>query len=269
MAHKPRNLAELHFMKILKDLCACVALLGIAAAGFSVAFNYGTPRYVADKFDATLSAQLAGARGDFSASVSGLGDRAETQIALTRDAAVKEVRISRDQILDTVNMDVAGLAAVTDHRLASIQEDGRSVAAVVLAEMDDAVQGWAGVAEPAGKILENAQPHVTSILATAHENSDLLGKCATQDPDTGDWIGNPDCLANRVIPVMKNAEQMMGAIARETPATAKAVREGLQQGALIATDVRRIGDRIAAPPSLAGRIYEGVKLGLETFIRIF
>jgi hypothetical protein len=81
------------------------------------------------------------------------------------------------------------------------------------------------------------------------ENADLLGRCATEDPQTGEWIGNPDCFANRVIPALKSVEHMANAgehmaqaVEKETPATVAAVRSTSQSAA-------RIADHFAHPVS--------------------
>jgi len=89
-------------------------------------------------------------------------------------------------------------------------------------------------------------PPIRNTLDVASENADLLGRCATRDAETGEWIGNPDCLANRVIPALKNmehmaaaGERMAAAIEKETPATAAAVRSTSQSVATIAGNYAR------------------------------
>jgi len=89
-------------------------------------------------------------------------------------------------------------------------------------------------------------PPIRNTLDVASENADLLGRCATQDAETGEWIGNPDCLANRLIPALKNmehmaaaGERMAAAIEKETPATAAAVKGTSQSVAAIAANFAR------------------------------
>jgi hypothetical protein len=102
-------------------------------------------------------------------------------------------------------------------------------------------------------------------LDVAAENADLLGRCATQDPDTGEWIGNPDCFANRVIPALKNmdmaaaGERMAVAIEKETPATAAALRSTSQSAAHIA-------DHFAHPVSwIKGVLFTGARVAGKWF----
>lgn len=118
----------------------------------------------------------------------------------------------------------------------------------------------------------DAQPLVKStgrVLDAAAEQADLLGRCATEDPETGELIGNPDCLANRLIPAMKAGERVATVIAAETPGTAKAVREFAQQGAGIAADIHTATSAFVAPTpwykKLAGGLWDALAMASRIF----
>ncbi len=100
------------------------------------------------------------------------------------------------------------------------------------------------VTVPAGDTILLAQdllPPVQNIVAVASDNATILGDCDH----------NPNCLANRIIGVMKSTEKMAQAgekmataIAKETPETAAAVKN-------TSRDMSVIVSRFARPVSWA------------------
>lgn len=108
----------------------------------------------------------------------------------------------------------------------------------------------------ADAVRGDVQPLVKStgrVLDAAAEQADLLGRCEYEDPD-GTVYGNQDCIANRLIPAMKNFEHMAAAgevafkaVAGEAAPTAKAVRAGAEQVTGIATDIHTVTTDAVAP----------------------
>jgi ABC-type transporter Mla subunit MlaD len=123
----------------------------------------------------------------------------------------------------------------------------------------------AEVAKLRGDVAPLLEP-IHHTLDIASENADLLGRCATQDPTTGEWIGNPDCFANRVIPALKSVEHMAmagehmaQAVEKETPATAAAVRSTSESAA-------RLADHFAHPVSwIKGVLLTGARAAGKWF----
>jgi hypothetical protein len=166
----------------------------------------------------------------------------------TRNAALAAIASTRtdltvrvDRLIDVSQNSIADIAARADQRLQDLTER-------VDKQLTAANASVAEVAKLRGEVVPLLEP-VHHTLDVAAENADLLGRCATQDPETGEWIGNPDCFANRVIPALKNVEHMASAgermavaIEKETPATATAVRSTSQSAA-------RIADHFAHPVS--------------------
>ena len=166
----------------------------------------------------------------------------------TRQAALGAIADTRkdltgrvDRLIDVSQQSLADIADRSDRRIQDLTER-------VDRQLTAANASVAEVAKLRGDVAPLLVP-VQHTLDVASENADLLGRCATQDPVTGEWIGNPDCLANRVIPALKNVEHMAAAgermataIEKETPATATAVRSTSQSAA-------RIADHFAHPVS--------------------
>jgi methyl-accepting chemotaxis protein len=146
-----------------------------------------------------------------------------------------------DQLIDVSQQSLADIAQRSDTRLQDLTER-------VDKQLSAANASVAEVAKLRGDLTPLLEP-IHNTLDVASENADLLGRCATRDPATGEWIGNPDCFANRVIPAMKSVERMATAgehmalaVEKETPATAAAVRSTSQSAA-------RIADHFAHPVS--------------------
>jgi hypothetical protein len=172
----------------------------------------------------------------------------ERQGAETRAAAVAAITDARkdldqrvDRLIDVSQESIQDIARRSDNRLADLTDRLDKQ----LTETNASVAEVAKIRSDIGSLI----PPVQNTLDVASQNADLLGRCATQDPATGEWIGNPDCFANRVIPALKNlqhmaaaGEKMAVAIEKETPATATAVRSTSQ-------DLARIVDRFARPAS--------------------
>ncbi len=169
-----------------------------------------------------------------------LGAIADTRRDLLREVAALR-KDTMQRVDDAVGRSDAAIRDATeraDERLRVLTE----TADARLREMTGVAAGLRSDVQP---ILQDAR----NLTSVASENADLLGRCATQDPETGEWIGNPDCFANRVIPALKNVEHMAGAgermfaaVEKETPETAVAVRQTSQ-------NVSKIVDRFARPTS--------------------
>jgi hypothetical protein len=168
----------------------------------------------------------------------------DLQASQTRAAALTAVQDTRRDLLRRVDhfTDVSAAA------LAGIGADIGRRSDLRLQDLTERVDRQLTAANrsvaEAAKVRQDIQPLLAPIrntLDVASENADLLGRCAAQDPVTGEWIGNPDCFANRLIPALKNmehmaaaGERMAAAIEKETPATATAVRSTSQSVATIA-----------------------------------
>jgi methyl-accepting chemotaxis protein len=172
----------------------------------------------------------------------------ERQGSETRAAALaaitdtrKDLTLRIDRLIDVSQQSLADIAQRSDTRLQDLTER-------VDRQLTAANASVAEVAKLRGDVAPLLEP-IHNTLEVASENADLLGRCATQDPATGEWIGNPDCFANRVIPALKSVEHMATAgehmaqaVEKETPATAAAVRSTSQSAA-------RIADHFAHPVS--------------------
>ena len=162
--------------------------------------------------------------------------------ALTAIGDVRaDMMLRIDHLIDVSQQSVADIAQRSDTRLQDLTER-------VDKQLTAANSSVAEVARLRGDVAPLLEP-IHNTLAVASENADLLGRCATQDPTTGEWTGNPDCFANRVIPALKSVEHMAvagehmaQAVEKETPATAAAVRSTSQSAA-------RIADHFAHPVS--------------------
>lgn len=153
----------------------------------------------------------------------------------------KDLTVRVDRLIDLSQASITDIAERADSRIQDLTER-------VDKQLTTANASVAEVAKLRGDVVPLLDP-VHHTLDVAAENADLLGRCAMQDPETGEWIGNPDCLANRVIPALKNmehmasaGERMAAAIEKETPATATALRSTSQSAA-------RIADHFAHPVS--------------------
>ena len=150
-----------------------------------------------------------------------------------------DVMLRTDRLLDLSDRHLDDITARLDRQLTAANHSVAEVAAI-RSDLHDEI----------APLL----PPVRNILQVASENADLLGRCASQDPATGEWIGNQDCLANRLIPTLKNMEHMAAAgesmakaVEKETPATAVAIRSTSQNMAVIV-------ERFARPASLTKTI---------------
>lgn len=161
-------------MHLLRDLCACLALLGLGAAGFSVAFNFGTPRYLVDRLDATLDARLAGFTVESSAAVDRLGLRTTEQIALTR----AELSGDMGALAGIADRRIQWLALIADNRLAEVQANanlhGVILEKLLQQELGRAVDSWAEVANEAQATLAESRrtvhdlhPQVLGLVAAS------------------------------------------------------------------------------------------------------
>lgn len=175
-------------------------------------------------------------------------------IAQTR----KDLMVRVDRLIDLSQQSLEDIAERSDNRLQDLTER-------VDRQLSTANASVAEVAKLRGDIGPLLAP-VRHTLEVASENADLLGRCAWQDPETGEWAGNQDCLANRVIPALKNmehmavaGERMAVAIEKETPATATAVRSTSQSAA-------RIADHFAHPASwVKGLLLTGARAAGKWF----
>jgi 2-keto-4-pentenoate hydratase len=194
-----------------------------------------------------------------------IAQQIERQGSETRAAAVGAITDTRhdlaarlDRAIDVSERSIQGIAAMSDRRLEDLTRR-------VDVQLTSANASVAEVARLRGDVASLVPP-VRNVLDAASENADLLGRCAVQDPETGQWIGNPDCFANRVIPALKNVEhmaaageRMAAAIEHETPATAAAVRSTSQSAA-------RIADRFARPASwIKGALLTGARVAGKWF----
>ena len=143
-----------------------------------------------------------------------------------------------DVLIDVSRQSLADITRRADDRL-------RDLTARLDRQLDRANLSAAELTKIRGDVAA-VMPPIRNMLEVASDNADLLGRCATQDPSTGEWIANPDCLANRLIPALKNVEHMAAAgermavaIGQETPATATAVRSTSQSIATIADHFAR------------------------------
>jgi hypothetical protein len=174
----------------------------------------------------------------------------------TRQAALdaiadtrKDLTMRIDRLTDLSQKSIQDLAQRADTRLQDLTERMDQQLTTANATVSTAAKTSVGEVSRLRADIEPLLPPVHNTLDVVSENADLLGRCASQDPDTGEWIGNPDCFANRVIPAMKSVERMANAgehmaqaVEKETPATAAAVRSTSQS-------VARIADHFAHPAS--------------------
>jgi len=178
----------------------------------------------------------------------------EREARETRQAALgaiadtrRDLTVRMDRLIDVSQQSIQDMAQRADTRLQDMTE--RVDKQLSTANTTVSIAANASVGE-VSRLRGDVEPLLSPIhntLDVVSENADLLGRCATEDPQTGEWIGNPDCFANRVIPAMKSFERMSNAgehmaqaVEKETPATAAAVRSTSQSAA-------RIADHFAHP----------------------
>jgi len=153
----------------------------------------------------------------------------------------KDLAFRIDHLIDISQLSIENISQRADERLQDLTER-------VDKQLTAANASIAEVAKLRADVAPLLDP-IRNTLEVASENADLLGRCASQDPATGEWTGNPDCFANRVIPALKSVEHMATAgehmaqaVEKETPATAAAMRSTSQSAA-------RIADHFAHPVS--------------------
>ena len=158
---------------------------------------------------------------------------------LTRAAASNQIA----DRLQIVNTQITGLRADVKSMEKDLRERSERQIADGLKKLDGQLTTLDGtISTQADKITTPAAalfPPAQNILANASETSDLLLNCDH----------NQDCLANRVIPAMKNVEhmakageRMANAVADVTPNTAQAVKS-------TSKDLSIIVNRFAKPVS--------------------
>jgi hypothetical protein len=180
----------------------------------------------------------------------------ERQGSETRQAAVAAIADTRhdldarvDRLIDVSQDSIQDIARRADTRLQDLTERVDKQLTTANATVSSAANASVGeVAKLRGDVEPLLDP-IQNTLGVVSENADLLGRCATQDSASGEWIGNPDCFANRVIPALKSVEHMANAgehmalaVEKETPETVAAVRSTSQSAA-------RIADHFAHPVS--------------------
>jgi hypothetical protein len=151
----------------------------------------------------------------------------------TRADALKAIADTRADALRAIADTRRDLLARVDAGLVDADQQLATLNATVSQQLGAAN---ASISKVAG-IRDDLQPLVKPVqntLDVVSDNADLLGRCDH----------NPDCVANRLIPAMKNFERMAAAgevtfkaVSAEAAPTSKAVREGAQQITGIATDV--------------------------------
>jgi ElaB/YqjD/DUF883 family membrane-anchored ribosome-binding protein len=191
----------------------------------------------------------------------------ERQGSETRQAALGAIADTRrdltarvDRLMDVSEHSIQDIANRADRRLEDMTERIDKQLTTANATVSSAANASVGeVAKLRGDVEPLLAP-VQNTLSVVSENADLLGRCASEDPQTGEWTGNPDCFANRVIPALKSIEHMANAgehmaraVEEETPATAAAVRSTSQSAA-------RIADHFAHPVSwIKGLLMTGAR----------
>jgi methyl-accepting chemotaxis protein len=177
----------------------------------------------------------------------------ERQGSETRQAALAAIADTRrdldaraDRLIDASRESIRDIARRTDTRLQDLTERVDKQLTTANATVNSAANASVGeLAKLRGDVEPLLDP-IQNTLGVLSENADLLGRCASEDPATGEWIGNPDCFANRVIPALKSVERMANAgehvaltVEKEAPATAAAVRSTSQSAASIADHFAR------------------------------
>ena len=191
----------------------------------------------------------------------------------TRQAALDAIAGTRrdldvrvDRLIDISQQSIQDIAQRADTRLQDLTERVDRQLTTANATVNAAAGASVGeVAKMRGDIEPLLVP-IQNTLGVVSENADLLGRCASQDPETGEWIGNPDCFANRVIPAMKSMERMANAgehmaqaVEKETPAIASSVRSTSERAA-------RIADHFAHPVSwIKGVLMTGARAAGKWF----
>jgi ElaB/YqjD/DUF883 family membrane-anchored ribosome-binding protein len=180
----------------------------------------------------------------------------ERQGSETRQAALAAIAGARhdldarmDRLIDVSQQSIQDAAQRADTRLQDLTERLDRQLTNANATVNSAAMASVGEVTKLRGDIEPLLDPIHNTLGVVSENADLLGRCASQDPATGEWSGNPDCFANRVIPALKSVEHMADAgehmaraVEKETPATAEAVRSASQSAA-------RIADHFAHPAS--------------------
>jgi hypothetical protein len=190
----------------------------------------------------------------------------ERQGIETRRAALEAVAGTRrdltvrvDRLIDVSQHSIEDITLRADARLQDLTERVDKQLTTANETVSSAANNSVG---EVAKLRNNVEPllaPVRNTLDVLSENADLLGRCASQDPATGEWTGNPDCVANRVIPALKSVEHMARAIEKETPATAAAMRSTSRSAA-------RIADHFAHPVSwIKGVLMTGARVAGKWF----
>jgi methyl-accepting chemotaxis protein len=197
----------------------------------------------------------------------------EQQGNKTRAAALKAIGDTRhdldarvDRLIDVSQQSIQDIALRADTRLEDLTVRIDRQLTTANATLGSAANTSLGEVSKLRADVEPLLPPIRNTLEVVSENADLLGRCAVQDPQTGGWIGNPDCFANRVIPALKSVEHMANAgehmaqaVEKETPATAAAVRSTSQSAA-------RIADHFAHPVSwIKGVLMTGARMAGKWF----
>jgi len=203
----------------------------------------------------------------------------ETQIdrqgSQTRADALAAIAATRRDLLAETNRIRTGLFARADRLLDLSDRDLRSLTARADRQFTAANASIAELAKLRTDIAALLPP-VRHTLDVTSENADLLGRCATQDPVTSEWIGNPDCLANRLIPALKSMEHIAAAgektaaaVAAVAPRLADATAANAQNIAGITADLHTITARIVKPKSLLGNVWEVLKIATVGAMHVF
>lgn len=190
----------------------------------------------------------------------------EAQIDRQARETRKDLDTRLDRLIDISQASMQDIAQRADARLQDLAERVDRQLTTANGTVSRAAEASTGEVAKMHSDVEPLLEPIRNTLGVLSENADLLGRCATQDPATGEWIGNPDCLANRVIPAMKSMERMANAgehmaqtIEKETPATAAAVRSTSESAA-------RIADHFAHPVSwIKGVLMTGVRAAGKWF----
>lgn len=205
----------------------------------------------------------------------------------TRAAALTAIADTRKDVLAEVAATRKDLLAELVTTRKELMAEAGTIRTDVLTRVDDARQLVdTRLVDLTGKLdaqvtgmRADVQPLVKStgrVLDAAAEQAELMGMCAEEDPETGALFGNQDCLANRLIPAMKNFEHMaaagekvFNAVAAEAAPTATAVREGAQQATGIATDIHTITTDLTATVPWYKKLSSGLYYVLELAARWF
>ena len=142
----------------------------------------------------------------------------ERQGSETRQAALAAIADTRhdldarvDRLIDVSQQSIQDIGRRADTRLQDLTERLDKQLTTANATMNTAATGSVGEVTKLRGDIEPLLDPIHNTLDVVSENADLLGRCASQDPATGEWVGNPDCFANRVIPALKSVEHMANA----------------------------------------------------------